>query len=437
MTKAEARAQLKAIRHLVARLPNALTVVVVPMPHAHRVVVDAHVRVGSRFETAQENGLSHFLEHMLYRGTKTHPSAHAQALAFEKLGGTLAAATYVDHMSLSVAVPPHNFESLLPLFADVFVRPVFHGIEVEKGIVREEILEALDDEGREIDPDNLVRDLCFGSHPLGYPITGTLTQLDSFDLARLRAHHAKHFHAPGTVLVVAGPVKAERVTSMVERHFAVLPRGGTPHAEPPERQNGPRFRFVRHVSSQTALRVAFHAPGEREPHEPATELLLRVIDDGMSTRLYHRVCDERGLCYDVSAAYEAYHDCGLLDLAAESAHDRAGAVLGELLDLTHELVEHGPSEDELDKAKLRHEWQLAEMLDDPSEVAEFFALGELTQVARDPAERAAQLSAVTRDQVRAAAERTFRREAASVVAVGLQPRRAQDALARQLEQRLS
>lgn len=437
MAKAEARAELNATEHFTTCLPNGLAVVVVPMPHAHRVVVDAHVRVGSRFETVAENGLSHFLEHMLYRGTETHPSAHAQALAFERIGGTLAAVTYVDHMSLSVAVPPRNFELLWPLFAEVFFQPTFGGIDIEKGIVREEILEALDDQGHEVDPDNLLRRLCFGAHPLGYPITGTLAELESFDLGRLRTHHAKHFHASSTVLVVAGPVSAETGAALVERYFAALPGGSAPSFAAPCAQSEPRFRFVRHVSSQTAMRVGFHAPGEREPGEPATELLLRVIDDGMSTRLYHRVCDARGLCYDVSAAYEAYADCGLMDLAAESAHERAGAVLGELLDLARELAERGPTEEELDKAKMRHEWQLGEMLDDPGEVAEFFALGALTQVARTPAERAAQLRAVTREQVRSAAEQIFRREAASAVAVGLQPRRAQDALRRLLEERLS
>jgi predicted Zn-dependent peptidase len=175
---------------------------------------------------------------------------------------------------------------------------------------------------------------------------------------------------------------------------------------------------VNDVGSQTALRVAFRAPSERDPLEPATELLLRTLDDGMSTRLYHQVCDERGLAYDVSASYEAFHDAGLFTLAGESAHGSAERLLRAFFELLNDLERHGPSEQELDKAKRRFAWQMRSVLDDPGELAAFLGLGELTETALSPAARARELSEVSAAAVREAAARVFQPSTLAVAAVG-------------------
>lgn len=423
---------LPALIPVATTFASGLRASAVALPGVHTVVLEAHVRLGPRFETAADNGISHFLEHMLYRGTARHGSAHDQALAFEALGGSLGAATYVDHMTLGVGVPPENLDEVLPLFCEVFRAPLLTGIETEKGIVREEILEGLDDEGHEVDADNLVRDLSFGDHPLGFPITGTLKHLDVFDESMLRRHHAARFVGNGTTFTIAGPVDPERMLAQAERLLGDLPQGSPPETFAPAPQDGPRFRHVRHSSSQTDLRVAFRAPAEHDPDEPAVELLLRSLDDGMSARLYHRLCDSRGLCYDVSATYEAYSDTGLLDVAAEAAHERAEEVLSEILRVLTELRDEGPSDAELDRIKRRLGWQLREILDSPAEAADFLGLGQLTGLAQTPQERYEQLSAVTRSGVQAAAERLFRRDQLSVVAVGMIPRKTRKTLERMI-----
>src|SRR6185369_11651646 len=133
-------------------------------------------------------GISHFLEHMVFRGTDSMPTAHDQALAFERLGATLYAATHVDHGVMSVAVPPRNLDRVLSLLGEVTIAPRFSDLEIERGIVREEILEDRDD-----DADNLSRALLYERHPLGFTITGGLDSLDRFDERMLRAHHARHY----------------------------------------------------------------------------------------------------------------------------------------------------------------------------------------------------------------------------------------------------
>lgn len=401
-----------------ATLSSGLTAVVVRVPGLHRAVLNAHLRTGPAFERDEDAGLSHFLEHMLYRGTPSLPSAHAQADAFESLGGSLAATTYVDHGAMALAVPPRVVDQALPLFADVFQHPLFGGLEIEKGIVRQEMLEGLDEDEELVDSDELVRGLCFGQSGFGRPIVGTLEHLDGFDRSALERHHDTLYVGRNAVLCIAGSVDPERVLRQVEDLFAALPPGARPDSQPIPDQDGPRFRYVENPGSQTELRVAFRAPAELDPLEPATDLLLRVLDDGMSTRLYHRICDELGLCYDVSAGYEAYVKGGIFDLAAETAHERALEVLQELLQLTRELAADGPTESELDKIKARLVWHFDSMLDDPVELGSFLASGILSNVAPTAAFRRDQLLAVTRDQTREAAARIFSPTHMSVVAVG-------------------
>lgn len=401
-------------------LSNGLKVVLVPQPQVHRAVASLYLRVGSRFETQQNNGISHFLEHMVFRGTPNLPSAHAQALAFERLGGTLYAATHVDHGVMSISVPPTNLDPVLALLGEVATSPRFTAIEVERGIVREEILEDLDDEGRDIDADNNARALMYERHPLGFTITGGIDALDRFDEPMLRAHHARHYTAANAVLCVAGRFDPDACARVIERHFGAMPRGEqVPVTPPPNGQKKPRFRFIENQSSQTELRVAFRGVSERDPREPAVEMLLRVLDDGMSTRLYERICDRLGLCYDVSGMFEAYEDDGVVDIAAGVQHDRATVVIREIFALLRELSETGPREDELAKARDRHLWSVEAMQDDPEATAGFYGLSALADIARTPEARHEELARVTVEDVRNAARALFRPERLTVVAVGL------------------
>ncbi|MFZ5895997.1 MAG: M16 family metallopeptidase [Myxococcota bacterium] len=399
-------------------LKNGVRVVCASLPHVHRTAVTLHIRSGSRFEREGLGGISHFHEHMLHRGTGAHPSAHALALAFEELGSELGAATYVDHTVLAAGAPVENVARVIELLGDVVQNPVFSAIETERGIVREEILESLNDRGESVDADEALISLAFPNHGLGRPIAGSIDALDHFDVPTLSAFHAAHYHASGLVVSVAGPIDVAEVNATVERAFAGLPPGNVPSDSAPPPMAGPAFRYVNDSGSQTALRVAFRAPSEQDPMEPAAELLLRTLDDGMSTRLYHQVCDERGLAYDVSASYEAFNDSGLFTIAGESAHGSAERLLRAFFEVVKELCQHGPSEAELSKAKRRFAWQMRSVLDDPGELAAFLGLGELTHTALSPSLRAQELLQVPLSAVHAAAQRIFQPSELAVVAVG-------------------
>ena len=401
-------------------LANGLRVVVAPLPKLNRAHVALWARVGSRFETRDDNGISHFLEHMIYRGTQRVPSAHAVNLAFERLGGSLYASTQVDHGIFSLSLPPESLEEACSLFGEVLMQPAFLDMDIERGIVMEEILEDVDDEGRQVDADNLSRALIYRDHPLGFTITGGESHVRSFDEAALRRWHERHYTADNTVLAFSGAVDVEVAMRLAERDFSGLRRGTRTTGEAPlHAQKKPRLQIVENVSSQTELRVCLRAFSEVHPLRPALDVLMRLIDDGMSTRLYHRLCDARGLCYDVSAAYDGYEDDGIIDVAAGVQHMRAAEVTREILAMFEELAREGPTADELEKARRRIAWDARSMPDSAEETGAFFASGLLFDRFATPEQHVAELTAVGADQVREAARELARPERLNVVAVGL------------------
>jgi predicted Zn-dependent peptidase len=407
------------LAHFEEQLSNGLRVIVVPRKGLRRAVVNMLFRVGSRYETRETNGISHFLEHMLYRGSPSLETAHDQALAFESLGASLYASTQSDYGTMNLTMPHDSLDAAFAKFAAVVKSPRLSAIEIERGIVREEILEDLDEEGRQIDADNLVREVVFGEHPLGFTITGSLAQLGRFDRTMLRRHHARHYTANNAVLSFAGAVDPDACFRLAKKHFGDLKEGKKAVAvAPPEAQRAPRARHVPNVSSQTTLRVAFRAIADNDPREPALEMLLRVLDDGMSTRLYERICDNKGLCYDVGALYESYEDDGVFDVAAEVQHERVSDVAREITSVLRDLAEHGPTAAELARAQQRHRWQTESMLDDADSLGGFYALAALSRLAPTPAARHEQLAAVTPKDVRDVAGTVFRRERMSLVSVG-------------------
>jgi predicted Zn-dependent peptidase len=410
------------------RLANGLAVVVAPQPQLHRAHVALWARVGSRFETPEDNGISHFLEHMIYRGTKRVPSAHEVNLAFESLGGSLFASTQVDHGIFSLSLPSESMDRACALFGEVLSQPAFLDIDIERGIVLEEILEDLDDEGRQVDADNLSRALIYKDHPLGFTITGTEDHVHTFDEPVLRRWHEAHYTAGNAVLAFTGAVDPEEALRLARRDFeGSLTDGSRVIGAPPQHdQKRARLQMVENVSSQTELRVCFRAFPETHPRRPALDVLMRIIDDGMSTRLYHRLCDARGLCYDVSAGYDGYEDDGVVDVAAGVQHRRAALVTREILTMFDELAHEGPTAAELDKARRRIAWDARTLADSAEETAAYYAGGLLFDRFTTPEEHVAELVRVGANDVRDAARELARPERLSVVAVGL-PENGEDA----------
>jgi predicted Zn-dependent peptidase len=401
------------------RLANGLRVLTIHRPHLHRAVAAVYVHVGSRHERPRQNGLSHFLEHMLFRGSEALPSAALVNDAVESLGASMNAATHSDFTMFELSAPPDALAAATAILGGLLTAPVFADRKVEVGIVREELLEDVDDRGQDISPDNHARRLVFGEHPLGAPIAGTAHNVTRFTDDDLREHHALHYVAGNMVACAAGPLPHDELLRAASRALRHLPAGPLRPAKPFTRQHRRgRRALVPHAASQTALRIAYPCEGLDDPGGAATELLLRVIDDGMSTRLYRQVCEERGLAYDVSADIERFAEVGVVDVAASVGRSSVGAVVEEVLEIFHELAEVGPTRAELEKAQRRFGFDLDALDDNAQELCDFYGPAELFGQRRSPAARRKELLSLRPDDLRAAAARVLDPARANVVLVG-------------------
>jgi len=316
-----------------ARLSNGLRLLTIQTPHLHTASVCLYVRAGSRYETPVTNGLSHFLEHMLFRGSGRYPSSFALNLAIEELGGTLYAETGRDYSLYQITLHPKQVARGLEILGDLFSSPAFRDIDLERKIVIEEILEDLDDRGRNVNVDDQSRRLAWGKHPLGYPITGPMRNVRRFSLQDVRAHFRQFYGAANMVLAVAGPLAAQVVRRDAQAAFARVRSGARRRPRPPELngRSGPRFRAVHNESAQTQVHVLFHALPETDPGYAALRALIRVLDDGMSTRLHYQICDQKGLAYSVAGSLHSYHDAALLEVDAACSHAKLPALVTETL----------------------------------------------------------------------------------------------------------
>ncbi len=403
-----------------ASLPSGLRTRVIPLPHLQSATASFFVRVGSRYESRETNGISHFLEHMLYRGTETHPAAHELSLAIERLGGTLDAATHVDFTSYDLTLPSETIAEGVALLAEVLREPLLTELQTEKQIIREEILEDLNEAGQQIDVDNVSRQLLYPDHPLGFSIAGPIENLERFDTADLQAHHAAHYGARNAVVCVAGAIDPSAIDDAVLEHFDGLAASAWIAPSPNAKGRSPaRFSYVHEHGSQTDVRISFHTPGVTSPEAPTMLLLGRVLDDGLSTRVHQTICEERGLAYEAFAGNDTFEDCGVFDFGASVEHKKAPLLVETVFELIEALRRDAPTEDEIDKAKRRYLWDLRTVRDDPEDTAHFIGSSVLFGLPEGLETVAAQVAAVTPEDIRRAAESYLDPASAHLTCVGV------------------
>jgi predicted Zn-dependent peptidase len=403
-----------------ARLANGLRIVTVACPHLHGAAATLYVGAGSRYETARSNGLSHFVEHMLFRGSAGYPSSFALNRAIEERCGMLNGETGRDYSLFQVCFHPRELDEVLGILGDLFATPQFSDIDLERKIVLEEILDDFDERGQRVNLDDVGRVHAWRGHPLGFPITGPARNIRRFSRAEVVAHFRRHYGAGNLVLAVAGPLASAHVLACARRAFGRLPAGRRQRARrAPASLGGPRFRCVRTDSAQVELQLLFHGLPERHPLYPALVLLLRLLDDGMATPLHYRVCDRRGLAYHVNAGLEPLVDTALIEITAACAAGNLLALLDEIFAILCELRERPAAARELAKAKRRYARDLEAGFDDVEGLCAWYGDSVLCErPLRSPVERYRRVARVAADEVRRVARQLLRPERLVVTAVG-------------------
>jgi predicted Zn-dependent peptidase len=401
------------------RLPNQLRVVTVELPHLHTASLVLYVKVGSRLERAEDNGLSHFVEHMLFRGTERHPSSYDINFAFEALGGTLHAETGRDYSLFQVTLVPGMLDSGIELFGELFTRPRFADLELERKLILEELSEDYDERGAEINSGDLVRGLLFADHPLAQRIIGPPANVERFTEADVRRHFARYYCAANAILVAAGPVEHGPVVAAAGRHLGGLAAGEEAVAEPARfEQTGARFQHVADSGSQTSLEVLWRGVPELDPDYLASVALVRALDDGMSTRLHYRLCDQLGLAYSLGAGLEPLHDVTVMEVSGSTSNGKVTELVTRLLALVNEVRSEGLSDAELTKVKRRYRYDLLASIDDANAMAGWFGGTSLYYTPTTLEERASRMDRVTAEDVKRAATRVLAPDNLAVVVVG-------------------
>jgi predicted Zn-dependent peptidase len=334
----------------VTALDNGVRVITEVMPHVRSVSVGIWVGSGSRREAGEQNGVSHFIEHMLFKGT-TSRSAEDIARSVDSIGGNLDAFTAKEQVCFNTKVLDEHLPQAFDVLADLVLHPLFRDddIEKEKGVILEEI------KMEEDSPDYLVHEIFSSNfwqgHALGKPILGTPQTVRQFDSTMIRDFY-RAVYAPSNLLVTAaGNLTHEQMTNLVRQHFESLPTGGGAPADPVP---GTHARIaLRNKKSLEQAHLCLGVPSYPLPHQDrfACYVLNTLLGGGMSSRLFQNIRERQGLAYAVFSELSPYRDTGCLSIYAgtsvESARKVVDSILKEFRQLKEELV---PAE-ELRRAK--------------------------------------------------------------------------------------
>jgi predicted Zn-dependent peptidase len=382
-------------------LSNGLRVASREMPGVETAAVGLYAEAGSRHEPASLNGIAHLFEHMVFKGAGGR-SAREISEAIEDVGGDLNACTERDGTSFTASVLAEHVPLAVELVADLVQRPHFAAgdLEREKDVVLQELGEA-----RDTPSDIIFDDLwaaAFDDQPLGRSILGDEESIAAIGIEDLQDWRRSRYRAGSVSLCAAGRVDHDRLVELSERFFGGLPAGEISSPEPGRFIGG--ARIGRGGADQAHLALGWGAPAQRAPDYYAARFFSDIVGGGMSSRLFQRVREERGLAYSVYSQLASYSDSGLFYIYAATARRESGAAVQLIEEVLAEAAET-VTERELERVRTQARAGLLMSLETPWGQAHYLAR-QLSVYGRlvEPAEVVAELAAVTLDEVREAGQ---------------------------------
>jgi predicted Zn-dependent peptidase len=409
------------------QLPNGMRVLVAPMPETRSVSITMYVGVGSRAETRANAGTSHFLEHMLFKGTAKRPSAAEISYAVEALGGSVNASTDREVTVFSARVPARHYLVALDVIADMVRAPLLRDEDItsEKSVVVEEIRMYRDQPQDRVH--TLVDELLYPSHPLGWEIAGREPVVRAITADDLRAFMGSGY-APGrTVIALAGNLDADEAQTAVAEHMGdMAARPGLPFKRPPKPARS-RLKVLSKRGEQLHLCIGWRGVHNQHADRWTFDILNAILGEGMSSRLFLEIRERRALAYDVHSYRSSYSDVGHLVVYAGVTPGRApetvAAVMREIARLRDEPV----GDAELARIRDFVKGRIDLRLEGTGGVSVWLASQEMFyERVRTPDEIGGIVDAVTAADIQRVARQYLRPELAYVAAIG--PRAALGAI---------
>jgi predicted Zn-dependent peptidase len=391
-------------------LAGGVRLVVAPLPLRRSVAMALMVAVGSRYESEQEAGISHFVEHMAFKGGGVFPTARAISEAVEGVGGALNAATDREATVYWTRVPSEHSRLALRVLSDMVFQPLFDADELakERQVVVEELRMYQDNPQDQVQI--LFDEVMWPGHPLGRDVAGTEATVRAFTSAACREHSATHVRPDTLVISLAGDIDVDQARALVEAEVLPLvaergPRGPAAYA-PALPTSGPDLRFTRRQVEQANLMIGARAPSYLDPDRHAVDVFNVILGEGMSSRLFLELRERRGLAYDVHSFVTRLADSGALGISIGCEPRRAATALRVALAEARRLAEDLVADEELSKAKEYTKGRLLLQLESTSAVCEFAGQQELlTRTILTPDELLLRLDAITAADVQRVAQR--------------------------------
>jgi predicted Zn-dependent peptidase len=331
-------------KHHFTRLKTGELLCIAEMPHMESVSLGVWAGVGGRHDPMELGGLAHFVEHMIFKGTKRR-SARRVNMEIESVGGSMDAYTSEDHTAFFVRGPAEHFPRFADVLLDIYRHSVFtdEDVEREREVIGEEISMYKEQ------PQQQVEDLLWRSawpdHPLGRPIAGTEESVRRIDTRALRQHAGSWFGRKNTIISVAGRVEASRVRTVLEKLLSRgLRDGRRPRTRPvpvTRRRLSPRISAEKRDIDQVQIALAFHVPGRSSGQNAALRLLNVLLGENTSSRLWTALREDKGLCYDVGSDLTSLHETGLLHIFAGVDPDKLEKSLRVIIRELARMVEKG------------------------------------------------------------------------------------------------
>lgn len=397
-------------------LSNGLRVVAEVIPHFPSVSVGLWIGAGSMYETQEENGLSHFVEHMLFKSTKNRTTKEI-AVEMDAIGGQVNAFTAKECTCYYAKVIAEHMERAMDLLSDLLLNARMEEAEFEKerGVILEEIAMCEDT------PEDLVYDLLaeayFGDHALSRPILGTQEQIATVTRQALIDFRKKHYRPDNTVLAVAGQFDLELLRALAERYLGAWHAEGETAVPAPVDVCRNRLLIKKKDIEQVHMCLAYPGVAQDDDDLYPMSVMNNLFGGGMSSRLFQRIREEMGAAYSVYSFPSTYTNCGTLTIYAGTSPETAQEVADELHSQIAKLVEGGVTDEEFAMAK--EQLKVSYVLGLESSSSRMSSIGRsklLRGVAIDPQEVVGKIEAVTKEDVERVIQNTFTRPfAASAV----------------------
>ncbi len=401
-------------------LDNGIRALVTELPHTRSVTLTMYMSTGARYEAERVSGISHFIEHMLFKGTRKRPTAREIALAIEGIGGFFNASTSQELTNYWVKVAYQRFDLGLDVLSDMLSAALFEANEIEKErrVIIEELRQTLDT------PDELVFTdldaLMWLPHPLGRDVAGSPESVNAITRADMLDYLRRHYHANNLVVSVGGYVRAQEILPQLNAALGAL------RPLPPKRytrfrvqQTAPRWHVRFKKTEQAHVAVATWAYDRNHPDRYVVTLLNTILGDGMSSRLFQEIRETRGLAYAVSSFGSALEDCGYFGCYAAVEPKNAAVTVRAILDEWARLTVEMVPEEELAKAKELVKGGLLLSMEDTHSIAGWYGRQEaLRQPILTIDDVTAKIDAVTVQDLQRVARAIFRNEWLNLAVVG-------------------